>query len=283
MTQINLSIQQGEIVALLGPNGAGKTTLINIICGLVTMTTGHITVNEFDIIKESNRVRQKIGLVPQELFLDLFETVYDTVSYSRGLFGLDPNPAFIESLLRKLSLWDKKNTMLRMLSGGMKRRVMIAKALAHEPNVLFLDEPTAGVDVELRQEMWEQVEALRKSGVTIILTTHYIEEAEQMADRIAIIRKGEIKLVEKTTTLMENLGKKNIIITLEHIIHTIPESLQIYNLNLNKNRLIYHKDHDQKTPFTNIIDAIKRSGLIIKDIETQQRKLEDIFVELIKQ
>ena len=208
LNDVSLEINKGEIFALLGPNGAGKTTLISIICGLVNMTAGQVKVNGFDIVDEARKVRQKIGLVPQELYLDLFETVYDTVSFSRGLFGLAPNPDYIESLLKKLSLWDKKDNMLRMLSGGMKRRVMIAKALSHEPNVLFLDEPTAGVDVELRQDMWEQVSKLRDSGVTIILTTHYIEEAEQMADRIGIIRKGELKLVENTAILMKTLGKK---------------------------------------------------------------------------
>lgn len=283
LDDVSLEINKGEIFALLGPNGAGKTTLISIICGLVNMTSGQIKVNGFDIVDEARKVRQKIGLVPQELYLDLFETVYDTVTFSRGLFGLAPNPDYIESLLKQLSLWDKKDNMLRMLSGGMKRRVMIAKALSHEPNVLFLDEPTAGVDVELRQDMWAQVSNLRDSGVTIILTTHYIEEAEKMADRIGIIRQGELKLVEKTETLMKTLGKKNMMIYLDSELTQLPKELEKFNLEIDGSVLIYHKDQDQKTPFPEVLEEIKSTGLVVKDIETKQRRLEDIFVELVNQ
>ena len=231
LKKINLKVKQGEIIAMLGPNGAGKTTLISIICGIVTPSSGTVTVDGFDIIKDYRETRSRIGMVPQELNLESFETIFDTVSYSRGLYGKPPKPKHIEKVLKDLSLWDKKDQRLRQLSGGMKRRVLIAKALSHEPKILFLDEPTAGVDVELRKEMWEVVDKLRKTGVTIILTTHYIEEAEAIADRVGVINQGEIILVEEKKELLKKMGQKTLTIELQERIEEIPKSLEIYNLN----------------------------------------------------
>ena len=230
LKKINLNVKQGEILAMLGPNGAGKTTLISIICGIVTPSSGNVNVDGFDIIKDYRETRSRIGMVPQELNLENFETVFDTVSYSRGLYGKSPKPEHIEKILKDLSLWDKKNQKLRQLSGGMKRRVLIAKALSHEPHILFLDEPTAGVDVELRQEMWKVVNSLRKTGVTIILTTHYIEEAEAMADRVGVINQGEIIIVEQKKELLKKMGRKKLTVELQDEINEIPHSLKRYNL-----------------------------------------------------
>ena len=237
LKKISLKVKQGEILALLGPNGAGKTTLISIICGIVTPSSGTVTVDGFDIIKDYRETRSRIGMVPQELNLESFETVFDTVSYSRGLYGKPPNPEHIEKILKDLSLWDKKDQRLKQLSGGMKRRVLIAKALSHEPKILFLDEPTAGVDVELRKEMWEVVDSLRKTGVTIILTTHYIEEAEAIADRVGVINQGEIILVEEKKELLKKMGQKTLTIELQERIEEIPKSLEKYNLNIGDNRM----------------------------------------------
>ena len=237
LKKINLSIKKGEIFAMLGPNGAGKTTLISTICGIVTPSSGTVTIDNFDIIKDYRETRSRIGLVPQELTLEQFETVYNNVSYSRGLYGKKPDPKYIEKILKDLSLWDKKDQRLRQLSGGMKRRVLIAKALSHEPSILFLDEPTAGVDVELRQDMWKIVEELRKTGVTIILTTHYIEEAEAIADRVGVINNGEIIIVEETKELLKKMGHKKLTVELQDEISKIPDSLEKYQLVLGKNRM----------------------------------------------
>ena len=285
LKDINLSIQEGEIFALLGPNGAGKTTLISTICGIVTPTEGTIKVADFDIEKDYRQTRSMIGLVPQELTTDAFETVWATVSFTRGLFGKKANPDYIEKVLKSLSLWDKKDNKLMTLSGGMKRRVLIAKALSHEPKVLFLDEPTAGVDVELRKDMWNIVRDLRTSGVTIILTTHYIEEAEEMADRIGVINNGEIILVEDKTELMQKLGKKQLTLELTQSLDEIPPSLKEFELELNDegNALTYTYDTTkERTGITTMLNAISESQIKFKDLNTKQSSLEEIFVELVK-
>ena len=283
---VSLDIRKGEIFALLGPNGAGKTTLISIICGIVTPSTGTVTVDGHDIIKDYRVTRSMIGLVPQELTTDAFETVWDTVSFSRGLFGYAPNPAHIEKVLRDLSLWDKKGARIKELSGGMKRRVMIAKALSHEPTVLFLDEPTAGVDVGLRKDMWALVNALRASGVTIILTTHYIEEAEAIADRIGVINKGRIVLVEEKAELMMKLGKKQLILDLQQPLASVPAALAAYRLDLAGGgaRLVYTYDASMEdTGITALLRDLVAAGIPFKDLKTEQSSLEDIFVTLVKE
>ena len=286
LKDINLEVKQGEILAMLGPNGAGKTTLISIICGIVTPSSGTVTINGFDIIKDFRETRSRIGVVPQELNLETFETVFDTVSFSRGLYGKPPKPQHIEKVLKDLSLWDKKDQRLRQLSGGMKRRVLIAKALSHEPKILFLDEPTAGVDVELRKDMWQVVEELRKTGVTIILTTHYIEEAEAIADRVAVINQGEIIVVEGKRELINRMGHKKLEIQLQEKITKIPEGLSNYNLDIGKTNmsLIYtYNVQAEKTGITDLLQVLKDSGLKLKDLITEQSSLEKIFVELVKE
>ncbi len=283
---IDLEIKAGEIFALLGPNGAGKTTLISIICGIVNPSSGTVIADGHDIVRDYRAARSKIGLVPQELSTDAFETVWATVSFSRGLFGKPPNKAYIEKVLRDLSLWDRKDSKIMALSGGMKRRVMIAKALSHEPRILFLDEPTAGVDVELRRDMWAMVRSLRDSGVTIILTTHYIEEAEEMADRIGVIRKGEIILVEDKTVLMEKLGKKALTITLQTPLAILPPELAAYNLALQADgaELVYTFDAQHEgTGIAGLMRQIQATGLDVKDLQTRQSSLEDIFVSLVSE
>jgi len=285
LKQVSLDIADGEILALLGPNGAGKTTLISIICGIVSASTGTITVNGFDNVAEYRKSRELIGLVPQELTLNAFDTVMNTVRFSRGLFGKKKDDAYLEQLLKDLSLFDKKNEELRALSGGMKRRVLIAKALSHEPKILFLDEPTAGVDVELRKDMWNIVRRLRESGVTIILTTHYIEEAEEIADRIGIISNGELLLVEDKQTLMHNLGKKQLIVELKQPVASLPQSLAAYDLILSDNgsELSYTYDTmSDSTGITALLQAIHKEGLALKDLHITQSSLEDIFVDLVK-
>ena len=282
---INLEINRGEIFALLGPNGAGKTTLISIICGITNPTAGTVSVGGCDIAKSYRAARSLIGLVPQELHTDAFETVWATVSFSRGLFGKPRNPAHIEKVLKDLSLWDKKDSRIVTLSGGMKRRVMIAKALSHEPQILFLDEPTAGVDVELRKGMWEVVRALQASGVTIILTTHYIEEAEEMADRIGVINNGEIILVEDKAALMQKLGKKELKVHLQGRIDAIPASLATYNLELSEDGHAVIYDYDTKgerTGITSLLSDLRDAGIRISDLDTTQSSLEDIFVSLVR-
>ena len=282
----DLTIAKGEIFALLGPNGAGKTTLISIVCGIVTPTTGRVIADGHDIQKDYRAARSKIGLVPQELTTDAFETVIATVTFSRGLFGKAPNPAFIERVLRDLSLWDKRNDRIMTLSGGMKRRVMIAKALSHEPDILFLDEPTAGVDVELRRDMWNLVRALRDTGVTIILTTHYIEEAEEMADRVGVILKGELILVEQTATLMKKLGKKTLTLNLQEPMTAIPPELSDWALELKAggNELEYVFDSNaERTGVPSLLRALSDLGVAFKDLNTRQSSLEDIFVSLVHQ
>ncbi|SFC60045.1 ABC-2 type transport system ATP-binding protein [Polaromonas sp. OV174] len=284
LKSVNLDIQQGEIFALLGPNGAGKTTLINIVCGIVKPSSGSVTADGHDIVGDYRGARAKIGLVPQELSTDAFETVWSTVSFSRGLFGKPPNPAYVEKVLRDLSLWDKKDSKIMTLSGGMKRRVLIAKALSHEPTILFLDEPTAGVDVELRRDMWQMVRDLRSSGVTIILTTHYIEEAEQMADRIGIIRKGELILVEDKAVLMRKLGKKQLTLQLQAPLQRIPDALAGLPLELagEGHTLVY--TFDTQTEETGIAALLKRlveHGIGFKDLHSSESSLEDIFVSLV--
>lgn len=284
LKQIDLDIHRGEIFALLGPNGAGKTTLISIICGIVNPSSGTVKADNFEIVKDYRLARSKIGLVPQELTSDIFETVWATVQFSRGLFGKAPNPAYLEKVLKDLSLWEKKDSKIMTLSGGMKRRVMIAKALSHEPSILFLDEPTAGVDVELRREMWEMVRRLREQGVTIILTTHYIEEAEEMADRIGVINKGEIILVEDKQTLMKKLGKKQLAIHLQSPLAALPDSLKEMQLALSEDggQLIY--TFDTQAEHTGIPALLKQLGelnLDFKDLHTSESSLEDIFVRLI--
>jgi ABC-2 type transport system ATP-binding protein len=282
---IDLEIRQGEILALLGPNGAGKTTLIGIICGIVTASAGSVTVDGHDIVDDYRMSRSLIGLVPQELTTDAFETVWDTVSFSRGLFGRAPNPAHIEKTLKALSLWDKKDSRLRTLSGGMKRRVMIAKALSHEPQVLFLDEPTAGVDVELRRDMWQLVRELRATGVTIILTTHYIEEAEEMADRIGVITKGRLLLVEDKAELMQKLGKKQVTLLLQEAIATVPAALSDYELALTQDGAELTYTYDTRSQARGIVDFMKHvndAGIQFKDLRTRQSSLEDIFVSLVE-
>jgi len=283
---IDLEIRAGEIFALLGPNGAGKTTLIGIICGIVNPTTGTVIADGHDIVRDYRAARAKIGLVPQELSTDAFETVWATVRFSRGLFGKPPNAAYLEKVLRDLSLWDRKDSKIMALSGGMKRRVMIAKALSHEPRILFLDEPTAGVDVELRRDMWTVMRALRDSGVTIILTTHYIEEAEEMADRIGVIRKGEIILVEDKTVLMEKLGKKALTITLQTPLTALPPELAAYQLELQADgtELVYTFDAQHEgTGIAGLMRQLQASGLDVKDLQTRQSSLEDIFVSLVSE
>ncbi|MAF90596.1 MAG: ABC transporter ATP-binding protein [Bdellovibrionota bacterium] len=286
LSDVNLEIKKGEIYALLGPNGAGKTTMISIICGLVNPSSGKVKINGFDIIDDYREARSLIGLVPQELTTDAFETVWNTVNFSRSLFGKPKNHAFIEKILKDLSLWDKKDNQLMTLSGGMKRRVMIAKALSHEPSVLFLDEPTAGVDVELRKSMWDQVSKLRESGVTIILTTHYIEEAEEMADRVGVISGGKLILTEPTKTLMKKLGKKQMLIELEEKISEIPEALKKYELSLGENKQQIHLNYDIKNQDFRILEFfedLKAAGVRIHDLSTRQSSLEEIFIELVKQ
>jgi ABC-2 type transport system ATP-binding protein len=286
LKSIDLEIRKGEIFALLGPNGAGKTTLISIVCGIVTPTEGVVRADGHDIVRDYRAARSKIGLVPQELATDAFETVWATVSFSRGLFGRAPNSAHIEKVLRDLSLWDKRKDKIMTLSGGMKRRVMIAKALSHEPQILFLDEPTAGVDVELRREMWGLVRALRESGVTIILTTHYIEEAEEMADRIGVISKGEIVLVEEKAELMRKLGRKQLTLQLHKPLHVIPAELAGYHLELASggSELIYTYDtHGERTGITGLLKQLNAAGIRFRDLRTRQSSLEEIFVSLVSE
>ena len=286
LKDINLGIKKGEIFAMLGPNGAGKTTLINIICGIVKPSAGNVSVDNFDIIKDYRETRSRIGLVPQELTLEQFETVFNNVSYSRGLYGQKPDPQHIEKILKQLSLWDKKDLILRQLSGGMKRRVLIAKALSHEPQILFLDEPTAGVDVELRKEMWKLVESLRETGVTIILTTHYIEEAEAIADRVGVINQGEIIIVEHKNELLKKMGNKTLIVELQNEIIQVPKTLEKYNLKIgdNKTSLNYTYDlREKQTGITNLLQDIKDSGLRLRDLKTEQSNLEKIFVTLVRE
>ena len=285
LRKINLKVKQGEILAMLGPNGAGKTTLISVICGIVTSTSGSVTIDGFDIIKDYRETRSRIGLVPQELNLESFETVFNNVSYSRGLYGKSPKPEHIEKILKDLSLWDKKDQRLRQLSGGMKRRVLIAKALSHEPKILFLDEPTAGVDVELRKDMWLVVEELRKTGVTIILTTHYIEEAETIADRVAVINQGEIIVVEDKKELIKKMGHKKLTVELQDKIVKVPEGLSKYRLDIGENNmsLIYtYNVQSEKTGITDLLQGLKDAGLKLKDLKTEQSTLEKIFVNLVK-
>lgn len=285
LKEIDLDIYQGEIFALLGPNGAGKTTLISTICGIVSPSSGSVTVDGHDIIMGYRETRSLIGLVPQELTLGAFDTVWNTVNFSRGLFGKKPNSAYIEQLLKDLSLFDKKDTELRALSGGMKRRVLIAKALSHEPRILFLDEPTAGVDVELRKDMWALVRGLNQSGVTIILTTHYIEEAEEIADRVGIISSGELMMVEDKTALMQKLGKKQLVLYLKQTITSIPESLQIYQLELSVDgsQLTYTYDTaSNRTGITALLQSLNEQGISMKDLKTNQSSLEDIFVSMVR-
>lgn len=285
LNNVNLDIQRGEILALLGPNGAGKTTLISIICGIVNASRGTVTVDGYDNIKHYRLTRDRIGLVPQELTLGAFETVWDTLCFSRGLFGKKPNPAYLEQVLKDLSLWDKKSEMLMALSGGMKRRVLIAKALAHEPMILFLDEPTAGVDVELRKDMWALVERLRESGVTIILTTHYIEEAEAIADRVGVINQGELLLVDDKQALMHKLGKRQLMIELESPISSLPAGLADFALELaaEECQLTYTYDpHKSNTGIDKLMRAIAAAGLVIKDVHSVKTSLEEIFVNLVK-
>ena len=285
LKNINLNIKKGEIFAMLGPNGAGKTTLISIICGIVKPSSGKVTVEDFDIIKEYRETRSRIGLVPQELTLEQFETVFNNVSYSRGLYGKKPNPDYIEKILKQLSLWEKKDFNLRQLSGGMKRRVLIAKALSHEPQILFLDEPTAGVDVELRKEMWKVVKSLRETGVTIILTTHYIEEAEAIADRVGVINQGEIIIVEQKKELLKKLGQKKLIVELQQELNQVPEPLKKYNLIIGTNKMSLNYTYDLKerqTGITNLLQDIKDTGLKLRDLKTEQSNLENIFVSLVR-
>ncbi len=284
LSQVDLDIHEGEILALLGPNGAGKTTLISIICGIVSGSSGSVRVAGHDIVEEYRLTRNLIGLVPQELTLGAFDTVWNTVNFSRGLFGKKPDAAYLEQLLKDVSLWDKHDSELRALSGGMKRRVLIAKALSHEPRILFLDEPTAGVDVELRQDMWKMVRRLNQSGVTIILTTHYIEEAEEIADRVGIINQGELLLVDDKKCLMQKLGKKQLLIELKQSIDTIPAGLEDYNLEASDDgsHLTYTYDPDvERTGITALLQSLNEVGLKLKDLKTSQSSLEEIFVRLV--
>ncbi len=286
LKRVDLEIRRGEIFALLGPNGAGKTTLISVICGIVNPTSGTVHADGHDIVSDFRAARAKIGLVPQELSTDLFETVWSTVRFSRGLFGKPRNDAHIEKVLRDLSLWDKKDSKILTLSGGMKRRVLIAKALSHEPQILFLDEPTAGVDVELRRDMWEMVRSLRATGVTVILTTHYIEEAEQMADRIGVIHKGAIILVEEKAALMEKLGTKQLILKLQSPLETVPASLSEYALELSKDGLslvsTFHAAREQ-SKIASLLRALAELGIDFRDLQTRESSLEEIFVDLVKE
>ena len=283
---VDLEINRGEILALLGPNGAGKTTLISTICGIISPSSGSVSVDGFDIIKDFRKTRSMIGLVPQELTLGSFDTVWGTVRFSRGLFGAKRDDAYLEQLLKDLSLFDKKDSEIRALSGGMKRRVLIAKALSHQPKVLFLDEPTAGVDVELRKDMWKIVNKLRNQGVTIILTTHYIEEAEEIADRVGVISNGELLLVEKKDELMQSLGKKQLVIDLKEPVKQIPSSLEEYNIELNDagTQISYtYVVKDETADVSEILNKITNSGLLLKDLKVEQSSLEDIFVDLVKE
>lgn len=285
LKRVSLDIQRGEIFALLGPNGAGKTTLIGIICGIVNATEGSVTADGHDIVRDYRAARSKIGLVPQELSTDAFESVRATVSFSRGLFGKPPNPAYIEKILRDLSLWDKRDTKIMALSGGMKRRVLIAKALSHEPSILFLDEPTAGVDVELRHDMWRMVHELRANGTTILLTTHYIEEAEEMADRIGVINKGELILVEDKHTLMRKLGKKQLSLTLQQPLDRIPDELSNYQLELSEdgNTMTYTFDsQSEETGIASLLRQLDSAGIDFKDLHSKESSLEEIFVNLVR-
>ena len=285
LKRVNLDINKGEIFALLGPNGAGKTTLINIVCGIVTMSSGTVSADDHDIVREYRAARSMIGLVPQELSTDAFETVWATVSFSRGLFGRAPDSNFIEGLLRDLSLLDKRNSRIMTLSGGMKRRVMIAKALSHEPQILFLDEPTAGVDVELRRDMWNLVRGLRENGVTIILTTHYIEEAEEMADRIGVINKGTLMLVEDKKELMKKLGKKQLTLHLHTPLARIPAQLATWNLELKNGGadLVHTVESASSVDISALLKRLSELSIVIKDLQTQQSSLEDIFVKLVSE
>ena len=286
LEKVNLNIKKGEIFAMLGPNGAGKTTLISIICGIVKPSSGKVTVDGYDIIDDYRETRSRIGLVPQELTLEQFETVFNNISYSRGLYGKKPNPKHIEKILKDLSLWDKKDQRLRQLSGGMKRRVLIAKALSHEPSILFLDEPTAGVDVELRKDMWNAVEELRKSGVTIILTTHYIEEAEAIADRVGVINQGEIIVVEETKELLKKMGKKKLTVYLQEEVLEIPNNLKKYNLKIREDNISLDYTYNvqaKQTGITNLLQDLKDEGLKLRDLKTEQNSLEKIFVSLVKE
>jgi ABC-2 type transport system ATP-binding protein len=286
LKRVNLDVRRGEIFALLGPNGAGKTTLINIVCGIVTPSQGRVCVAGHDIIADYRAARSMIGLVPQELHTDAFETVSATVTFSRGLFGKPRNPAYVEKVLKELSLLDRKDSKIMTLSGGMKRRVLIAKALAHEPQILFLDEPTAGVDVRLRQDMWRNVQALRASGVTIILTTHYIEEAEEMADRIGVINNGELILVEDKAELMRKLGNKQLTLHLQQKLEAIPPELGMYSLSLTDGgrALVYNYDtQGERTGITGLLQDLRQAGIRFRDLETSQSSLEDIFVDVLRQ
>ena len=286
LKNVSLKIKKGEILAMLGPNGAGKTTLISIICGIVKPTSGKVTVDGYDIIDNYRETRSRIGLVPQELTLESFETVFNNVSYTRGLYGKAPKPSHIEKILKDLSLWDKKDQRLRQLSGGMKRRVLIAKALSHEPTILFLDEPTAGVDVELRKDMWKVVESLRKTGVTIILTTHYIEEAEAIADRVGVINQGEIIIVDDTKELLKKMGHKKLTIDLQEKLNEIPSNLEKYNLELDEDKMSVKYTYNvqaKQTGITNLLQDLKDSGMKLKDLKTEQSTLEKIFVNLVKE
>jgi ABC-2 type transport system ATP-binding protein len=286
LNDIHLEIQRGEIFALLGPNGAGKTTLINAICGIVRPTSGTVAIAGYDNITEYRKARAAVGLVPQELATDSFETVWNTVTFSRGLFGKAKNPSHIEDVLKRLSLWDKKDEQIRRLSGGMKRRVMVAKALSHEPAILFLDEPTAGVDVELRKSMWAQVRSLRETGITIILTTHYIEEAQEMADRVGIINQGNLILTEDKKTLMQKMGKRQMIFVLRERLETIPSGLGSYPLTLkeddNGGKLILTYDAETENDISDVLDNLKSNGIRPKDIYSHQSSLEEIFIELVE-
>lgn len=284
LKNIDLDIFKGEILALLGPNGAGKTTLISTICGIVRASTGSVTVAGFDIVKDFRKTRSMIGLVPQELTTDSFETVFNTVAFSRGLFGKAPNAEHLEKVLRALSLWDKKDNMIMTLSGGMKRRVLIAKALSHEPEVLFLDEPTAGVDVELRKDMWAIVSELKKTGVTIILTTHYIEEAEEIADRVGVVNNGELILIEEKASLMSKLGKKQLLLDLHAPLAELPPALAVKGIELGAEgkQLVYTFDAmSEHTGITDLLEKLKTAGIEIRDLNTTQSSLEDIFVSLV--
>jgi len=284
LDDINLEIKLGEIFALLGPNGAGKTTLINAICGIVRPSSGTISVSGYDNTKQYREARSVIGLVPQELTTDAFESVWNTVSFSRGLFGKPRNPDYIEDVLKRLSLWDKRNEQIRRLSGGMKRRVMIAKALSHEPRILFLDEPSAGVDVELRKSMWAQVRELRETGVTVILTTHYIEEAEEMADRIGVINKGKLILTEEKNTLMRKMGKRQMIFVLREALTIIPPALSVYPLTLedDSHKLILTYNEQDENDISEILESLKLGGIRPKDIYSRQSSLEEIFIQLVE-
>ena len=285
LKKVNLEVRQGEIFALLGPNGAGKTTLISIICGIVNPSEGGVQADGHDVVREYRAARRKIGLVPQEMSIDIFETVWATVSFSRGLFGKKPSPAYVEKVLRQLSLWDKKDAKIVTLSGGMKRRVMIAKALAHEPEILFLDEPTAGVDVELRQDMWALVRELRDSGVTIVLTTHYIEEAEEMADRVGVILKGELILVEEKAELMRKLGKKQLTLQLQKPLGEVPPALHAHRLELinGGDELLFTYDSQaERTGIARLLADIHAAGISVRDLHTSSSSLEEIFVNLVR-